>query len=178
MIIIIIRDSDHTMVSGCFWYSAMILKYCSPPLISATIFQSLALFKIDQCYDVFALNDGLSPSLMKLIILMCKLRDAVVLLQATSIIPTSCLSTLLWHHVYLTLLSAMEDPEITCSSVPGFSHNEHFPSLDSSNHGWQLVICACMTCVSYLSDMCHIFDQVNNHNVAGSHMVWSPCRDC
>ena len=102
---------------------------------------------------------------------------------ATSIISTSCLSTLLWHHVYLLLLSAMEHPEMTCASVPGLSHNEHFPSLDSSHctrfaldGSWSYV--ACMACASHLSDVCHIFDQVKCHNVAASHMVQAPYSGC
>ena len=183
MMIITIRDWDHATMPRHCWYSEMFLGYCSPPLISAAIFQSLAPSKIYQYYDIFVLNDGLSPSSMKLTILWHELRDTVALFWVTSIISTSCLSTLLWHHVYLPLLSAMEHPDMTCASVPGFSHNKHFPSLDSPCcarcvlvGSWSYVVC--MACVSCLSDMCHIFDQVNHHDVAASHMVQAPCSGC
>ena len=87
----------------------------------------------------------------------------MTLFQATSIISTSCLSTLLWHHMYLPLLRTMEHPDMTSASVPGFSHNKHFSSLDSPTmpgfpwlaaghmlHVWH-ALATCLTCAIYLT---------------------------
>ena len=123
MMLITIRDSDHIIISGCCCDTDMILEYCLPPLISAVFFQSLPASKIDQCCDV------LSP-LMKLTILWCKLGDAAALFWAAFIIPTSCWSTLLWCHVYMQLLSALEHPDMTCASVPVFLY------IMSISHCW------------------------------------------
>ena len=145
------------MLLGHCWYSDMILRYCPSSLISAAIFQSFTPFKIYQCCGIFVLNDALSPSLMTLTILWYRLRDTAALFQATFIISTRWSSTLLWHHFYLPLLITMEHNDMTCASVPGFSHNKHFQSLDSPHHArtalvgsWSYV--AHMACISHTPD--------------------------
>ena len=149
LVIINIRGSDCTTMLECCWYSDMILWNCSLPLISAAIFQSLAPFKIYQCCDIFVLNDGLSPSLMKQTILWCRLRDAATFFWATSFISTSCLSTLMWHHMYLPLISAMEHPDMTCASVPGFFTQWAFSITRYHQPGQVSPGCQLLICCTY-----------------------------
>ena len=65
--------------------------------------------------------------------------------------------------MYLPLLRIMEHPDMTSASVPGFSHNEHFSSLDSPTmpgfpwlaaghmlHVWH-ALATCLTCAIYLT---------------------------